>query len=151
MVAGAGVRHRRHRAGRAGHSGHRACLAKGSNQHPAASGYPQVRLAALVACGTRTMDAVFGPAADGEPAYATVLLRSLRQGMIVLLDRGLSGNDVLAAVTSAKADFLARQSAGANHRSCAVCRGSLLPILAAPKSASSSARSPSPPPPAPTG
>jgi DDE family transposase len=31
--------------------------------------------------------------------------------MIVLLDRGLSGNDLLAAVTSANADFLARLSA----------------------------------------
>jgi hypothetical protein len=92
--------------------GHRARLGKGSNQYTAASGYPQVRLAALVACGTRAIiDAVFGPAADGEPAYATRLVRSLRQGMIVLLDRGLSGNDLLAAVTSAKADFLARLSA----------------------------------------
>jgi Insertion element 4 transposase N-terminal/Transposase DDE domain len=89
--------------------GHRARLGKGSNQYTAASGYPQVRLAALVACGTRAIiDAVFGPAADGEPAYATRLVRSLRQGMIVLLDRGLSGNDLLAAVTSANADFLAR-------------------------------------------
>jgi hypothetical protein len=87
----------------------RARLGKGSNQYTAASGYPQIRLAALVACGTRAIiDAVFGPAADGEPAYATLLLGSLRQGMIVLLDRGLSGNDLLAGVTSAKADFLAR-------------------------------------------
>jgi hypothetical protein len=92
--------------------GHRARLGKGSNQYTAASGYPQVRLAALVACGTRAIiDAVFGPAADGEPAYATQLARSLRQGMIVLLDRGLSGKDLLAAVTSAKADFLTRLSA----------------------------------------
>jgi len=35
------------------------------------AGYPQIRLTALMACGTRAIiDAVFGPAADGEPAYA---------------------------------------------------------------------------------
>jgi Insertion element 4 transposase N-terminal/Transposase DDE domain len=92
--------------------GHRASLGKGPNQYIAASGYPQVRLVALVACGTRAIiDAVFGPTADGEPAYATRLAGSLHQGMIVLLDRGLSGNDLLAAVTAAKAHFLARLSA----------------------------------------
>jgi hypothetical protein len=89
----------------------RATLGKGSNQYTAASGYPQIRLAALVACGTRAViDAVFGPAACGEPAYATRLLRSLHAGMIVLLDRGLSGNALLAGVACAGADFLARLS-----------------------------------------
>jgi Insertion element 4 transposase N-terminal len=58
----------------------RAKLGKGSNQYTAASGYPQIRLVALVACGTRAIiDAVFGPAADGEPAYVTRLLRSLHR------------------------------------------------------------------------
>src|SRR5215472_15085894 len=91
--------------------GHRARLGKQDNQY-ATAGYPQIRLVALVACGTRAIiDAVFGPTADGEPAYLTRLLRSLRQGMIVLLDRGLSSNALLAAITSARADFLARLSA----------------------------------------
>ena len=90
----------------------RVTLGKGSNQYTAASGYPQIRLVALVACGTRAIiDAVFGPATDGEPAYAARLLRSLHAGMIVLLDRGLSSNALLAAITCAKADFLARLSA----------------------------------------
>jgi len=90
----------------------RARLGKGSNQYTAASGYPQIRLVALVACGTRAViDAVFGPAADGEQAYVTRLLRSLHSGMIVLLDRGLSSNALLAAVTGAQAEFLARLSA----------------------------------------
>ncbi|GAA3618060.1 hypothetical protein GCM10022419_124480 [Nonomuraea rosea] len=35
------------------------------------TGYPQVRLLALVACGTRTLiDAVFGPTTSGETTYA---------------------------------------------------------------------------------
>jgi phosphoenolpyruvate carboxykinase (ATP) len=42
------------------------------------------------------IDAVFGPASDGEPAYVTRLLGSLHSGMIVLLDRGLSSNALLA-------------------------------------------------------
>ena len=92
--------------------GHRARLGKGSNQYTAACGFPQIRLAALVACGTRAIiDAVFGPAADGEPAYAARLLRSAHAGMIVLLDRGLSSNALLASITTAHADFLARLSA----------------------------------------
>jgi hypothetical protein len=92
-------------------AGHRACLSKQDNQY-ATAGYPQIRLVALVACGTRAIiDAAFGPATDGEPAYAARLLRSAHRGMIVLLDRGLSSNALLAAVTGAHADFLARLSA----------------------------------------
>jgi hypothetical protein len=92
--------------------GHRARLGKGSNQYTAASGYPQIRLVTLVACGTRAIiDAVFGPTADGEPAYLTRLLRSLHSGMIVLADRGLSSNALLAVITGTGADFLARLSA----------------------------------------
>ena len=42
------------------------------------SGYPLLRLVALVACGTRTViDAVFGPASCGELDYAHRLRRSL--------------------------------------------------------------------------
>ena len=92
--------------------GHRARLGKQDNQY-ATAGYPQIRLVALVACGTRAIiDAVFGPTADGEPAYVTRLLRSLHSGMIVLTDRGLSSNALLAAITSTNADFLARLTAG---------------------------------------
>ena len=91
--------------------GHRARLGKQDNQY-ATAGYPQIRLVALVACGTRAIiDAVFGPAAGGEPTYAARLLRSLHRGMIVLLDRGLSSNALLAAITGARAEFLARLSA----------------------------------------
>jgi hypothetical protein len=60
------------------------------SQHGTA-GYPQIRLVALVACGTRAViDAVFGPRSDGETTQALRLLRSLHTGMIVLLDRGLT-------------------------------------------------------------
>ena len=53
---------------------------KGGGNH-GGTGYPQVRLLALVACGTRTViDAVFGPTTKGETTYAPGLLRSLRGG-----------------------------------------------------------------------
>jgi hypothetical protein len=109
----------------------RARLGKGANQYTAASGYPQIRLVALVACGTRAIiDAVFGPTADGESTYLPRLLRSLHQGMIVLLDRGLSSNALLAAVTGTGADVLARLTA--NRKPPALSRlpdGSFLSAL----------------------
>jgi hypothetical protein len=90
----------------------RAWLGKGSNQYTAASGYPQILLVALVACGTRAViDAVFGPRSGGEIAHGQRLARSLRPGMIVLLDRGFSGNDFLSVVAGTGAAFLARLSA----------------------------------------
>jgi hypothetical protein len=91
--------------------GHRAWLGRQDNQH-APAGYPQIRLVTLVACGTRAiLGAVFGPTTTGESAYLTRLLYCLHAGMIVLLDRGLSSNAILAAVTGTDADFLARLSA----------------------------------------
>ncbi|WP_242483248.1 IS4 family transposase [Streptomyces sp. HSG2] len=91
----------------------RAKLGKGSNQYTAASGYPQVMLVALVACGTRAViDAVFGPRKPGESVLGRRLARSLTNDMIVLLDRGFSSNPFLTTVAGAGADFLARLSSG---------------------------------------
>ncbi|MFJ2722715.1 transposase domain-containing protein [Streptomyces sp. NPDC087437] len=77
----------------------RARLGKGSNQYTAASGYPQVLLIALVACGTRAViDAVFGPRKPGEPVLGRRLLRSLQPGMVVLsIDVGLNWSLVRSA------------------------------------------------------
>ncbi|MCX5440964.1 IS4 family transposase [Streptomyces sp. NBC_00063] len=89
----------------------RARLGKGSNQY-ATSGYPQICLVALVACGTRAViDAVFGPRSRGETTHGKRLARSLRAGMVVLLDRGLSSNAFLETVADTGAAFLARLSA----------------------------------------
>lgn len=79
------------------------------------TGYPQVRLLALVACGTRTLiDAVFGPTASGETTYAASLLRSLRQGMIVLLDRNFAAAALITAISRTGADALVRVKNGRN-------------------------------------
>jgi hypothetical protein len=125
----------------------RARLGKGSNQYTAASGYPQILLVALVACGTRAViDAVFGPRSGGETGYGQRLARSLRPGMIVLLDRGFTSNAFLETAAGTGAALLARLPASRSHRSCAAsptapsCPGS-----GQCRRASSSARSPSPP------
>ena len=73
------------------------------------TGYPQVRLLALVACGTRTIiDAVFGPTTAGETTYAPALLRSLHAGMLLLGDRNFAAKDLLDQVAATGADFLVR-------------------------------------------
>ena len=73
------------------------------------SGYPLLRLAALVTCGTRTIiDAVFGPMSRGELDYARRLARSLHAGMIVLLDRNSGAAALIGRLAATEADLLVR-------------------------------------------
>lgn len=73
------------------------------------TGYPQVRLLALVACGTRAIiDAVFGPTTTGETNYTPALLRSLKPGMMLLGDRNFDAKDLLADIAKTRAEFLIR-------------------------------------------
>lgn len=77
------------------------------------SGYPALRLLVLVSCGTRTViDAVFGATTDGETTYAPSLLRSLREGMIVLLDRNFAARTLVTAVAKTGAHMLVRVKNG---------------------------------------
>jgi hypothetical protein len=77
------------------------------------SGYPAIRLLVLVSCGTRTiLDAVFGPTSDGETTYAPRLLRSLHEGMIVLLDRNFAVRTLVAAISATGAQTLVRVKNG---------------------------------------
>lgn len=77
------------------------------------TGYPQLRLLALVACGTRAViDAVFGPTTTGETTSASGLLGSLRAGMIVLADRNFAAKDLLADIAATGADVLVRTKNG---------------------------------------
>ncbi|WP_404795472.1 transposase domain-containing protein [Streptomyces tendae] len=113
------------------------------------TGYPQVRMLALVACGTRTLiDAVFGPTTAGETTYAPRLLPSLRPGMILLADRNFGAQNLVAdsrqpeprswsgSRTAAACPSWPATGTAPTSRRWATCA-----------SASSSARSPSPPPP----
>jgi transposase IS4-like protein/DDE family transposase len=90
-----------------------ALFTKGGGHH-GGTGYPQVRLLALVACGTRTLiDAVFGPTTRGETAYAASLLASLRAGMIMLADRNFAAGALAAKIAGTGAQFLIRVRTGA--------------------------------------
>jgi len=77
------------------------------------SSYPQLRLLALVSCGTRTViDAVFGPTSAGETTYAADLVRSLRAGMLLLADRNFGSGPLARRIAATKADFLIRVRTG---------------------------------------
>lgn len=95
------------------------------------SGYRLIRLMVLVCCGTRTvLDAVFGPTSTGKVTYTYPLLRSLHQGMIVLLDRNFGAHKLVTAIAGTGAEVLVRLK---NKRKLAVLArypdGSFLSML----------------------
>ncbi|GGL21462.1 transposase [Mangrovihabitans endophyticus] len=73
------------------------------------SGYPLLRLVAIVACGSRTvLDAVFGPIGTAEIRYAPTLFRCLRSGMLLLADRNFAVCDLVEQIHNTGADLLIR-------------------------------------------
>lgn len=87
------------------------------------SGYPQLRLAALVACGTRSViGALFGPATTGELDYARRLAVHLRPGMLLLGDRNFAAAALLNHLAATGADLLVRCKSGRNLPAVARCR-----------------------------
>jgi hypothetical protein len=73
------------------------------------SGYPMLRLLAVVACGTRTViDVVFGPYRVGETTYAPDLLRCLRPGMLLLADRNFAVTALATQIHACGAGMLIR-------------------------------------------
>jgi len=98
------------------------------------SGYPQLRLLALVSCGTRTViDAVFRPVSAGETTCMPLLLPSLRAGMLLLADRNFAAGFLVRKITETKADFLIRVRTGNSAPKLPVLRrlpdGSWLSLL----------------------
>jgi hypothetical protein len=92
---------------------------KGGGHH-GGTGYPMIRLLALVACGTRTIiDATFGSTSTGETSYAPDLIGALRRGMIVLADRNFAAQALITAIAGTGADLLIRTKSG---RRLPVCR-----------------------------
>jgi Insertion element 4 transposase N-terminal/Transposase DDE domain len=95
---------------------------KGGGHH-GGTGYPMVRLAALVACGTRALlAAAFGPTSVDEKGYATRLLAALGPGMLVLADRNFGYRPMLAALAGTGADLLVRVKTGHRWPVCRRCR-----------------------------
>jgi hypothetical protein len=88
--------------------------------HHGGTGYPMIRILALLACGTRTViDATFGPTSIGETTYTRDLLAALHSGMIVLADRNFAAAQLIAAIADTGADLLIRVKAS---RHLPVCR-----------------------------
>ena len=75
-------------------------------------GYPLVRLAVLIECGTRAvLAAAFGPETAGELAYARPLLAALSPRMLLLADAGFDAAAFLRDVSMTGAGFLVRSAA----------------------------------------
>jgi enoyl-CoA hydratase/carnithine racemase len=75
-------------------------------------GYPLLRLAALVECGTRAvLAAAFGPEAAGELACASTLLSALDATMLVLADAYFDAAGFLRDISLTRAQFLVRSGA----------------------------------------
>jgi hypothetical protein len=73
------------------------------------SGYPMLRLMAVVACGTRTViDIAFGSWRIGETTMAPCLFGCLRPGMLLLADRNFAVADLITRISHAGADLLIR-------------------------------------------
>jgi hypothetical protein len=76
-------------------------------------GYPQLRLLALVACGTRSViAAVFGTATTGETTWAAQLAGHLKAGMLLLADRNFAAQNLLATLSADGAHLLVRAKSG---------------------------------------
>jgi hypothetical protein len=75
--------------------------------------YPQIRLVTLIACGSRALiGAAPGPWRTGERTLAAGLLGQLRDGMLLLADRGFYGYRLWQAAAATGAQLLWRVKAG---------------------------------------
>jgi hypothetical protein len=82
---------------------------RGSN---GASSYPKAQTVLLSECGTHAVvDAEFGPCDASERALARRLLRSLTVGMLLMIDRGFYGFDLIQAVVQREGQVLGRLAA----------------------------------------
>ncbi|MET7766280.1 IS4 family transposase [Streptomyces sp. NPDC005393] len=89
--------------------GNLGVLGKTRRHRGGLEGYPHVRLMALCETGTRgLLGAVFGPTSEGEPDYARRLLSRLDDSMLLLADRGFSGDEFLNEVADTGAQLLVR-------------------------------------------
>jgi Insertion element 4 transposase N-terminal/Transposase DDE domain len=98
-----------------------AVYCKGGGPH-GGTGFPLVRVLAVVACGTRTvLSAVFGSITRGELHYARQLLSAIGPDMLLLADRNFAAADLIGAIAETGADLLIRVKAGRRLPVCASC------------------------------
>ncbi|MEU1200971.1 IS4 family transposase [Streptomyces sp. NPDC005813] len=81
----------------------------GSGRGQQRSAYPQVRVAALVECGTHAVfAAASGPLSVHEQQLIPGLLGRLEPGMLLMADRGITGFELWQAASGTGADLLWR-------------------------------------------
>jgi len=91
-----------------------AAYAKQPGNH-GGTGYPLLRLVALVACGTRSLiQVVFGPTSTGETTYTDQLATSIHAGMLVLTDRNLTTAALARRIAATDGHLLGRCKTGRN-------------------------------------
>lgn len=79
------------------------------HNHRGPAAYPQVRAVYLAECGTRAIvDAGFWPLHTSERKGALRMLRSVKPGTLVLIDRGLFEYDLMEGIVQRQSDVLAR-------------------------------------------
>jgi hypothetical protein len=89
----------------------RRALGSASNQSGPGA-FPQLRLCAICEAGTHAVtDVEMGPYSASEQALGLRLLRRLPRGRLVLMDRGLSYFELVAAVLRRRSHVLARVKA----------------------------------------
>jgi hypothetical protein len=100
-------------------------------------GYPQVRLLALVACGTRTViGAAFGPRKTSEHELAAALARQGKAGpgMLILADRNFGGYPLVSQFFQLGADLIWRvQASRILPRLAEFADGSYLSVITEPQ------------------
>jgi len=85
---------------------------KGGGSH-GGTGYPQVRLLALVACGTRTLiDAVFGPTTSGRPPTPPACCAACGRAWSCWPTVTFAAGWLAARIAATRAEFLIRVKTG---------------------------------------
>jgi hypothetical protein len=78
-------------------------------QVPSGGWFPQLRVVALVECGTlAVIDAAHGSIKEGERELAAGLASSMGEGMLVLADRGFPSLEICRTIAGAGAHFVIR-------------------------------------------
>lgn len=96
-----------------------------------AEGFPQIRLTALVACGTRAVvGAAFGSASTGELEYTGCLTGDLRPGVLLLGDRNFGVADLLNRFAATGGHLLVRCKSSRRLVPVARLRAQTLPCRA---------------------
>ena len=107
----------------------------GSGRGEAKGAFPQARVVALAECGTHAIiGAEIGPCTSGETTLARPLLRLVKKGMLLLVDRGFPGYELWREAAATSSELCWRTKSNAVLAvTTALPDGSYLSALAPPR------------------